>query len=102
MSAFPPVLRGPASQPCTCMPLCITGWGSWNDPSASCCNSSHLAVSCSFSGEPPTCSWAKLRIFSTKAVSLEGRKGGLGIGTGPCRGHGPAPPGTWLFTYPPP
>lgn len=37
-------------------------------------------VSCSFSAEPPTCSWAKLRIFSTKAVSLEGRKGWLGRG----------------------
>lgn len=37
-----------------------------------------MAVSCSFSGEPPTCSWAKLSTFSTKAVSLEEIKGMAG------------------------
>lgn len=80
---FPPMLLGPTSQPHTCMPLCITGQGSWNEPSACCWVSSHLIDSCSFSGEPPTCSWAKLSIFNTKAVSLEHGKGQMGIETGP-------------------
>lgn len=75
-----PVLLLPAplglSRVHTCMSLWMTGHGSWKEPSSSCCVSSQLAVSCSFSGESPTCSWAKLRIFSTNAVSLEGRKGG--------------------------
>lgn len=52
----------------------MTGHGSWKEPSPSCWDNSQSAVSCSFSGESPTCSWAKLRIFSTNAVSL-GRKG---------------------------
>lgn len=69
---------GPPQHARTCMFLCITGQGSWNEPSACCWDRSHLDVSCSFSGEPPTCSWAKLRTFSTKAVSLEGRKEGWG------------------------
>lgn len=57
----------------TCIALWMTGHGSWKEPSPSCWASSQLAVSCSFSGELPTCSWDKLRIFSTKAVSLERR-----------------------------
>lgn len=71
------------SSPClwhvhTCMALWMTGHGSWNEPSASCWDSSQPAVSCSFWGESDTCFWAKLRIFSTKAVSLEQRWGGGG------------------------
>lgn len=97
---FPPMLLGPAARPHTCMPLCITGQESRNEPSACCWVSSHLIVSCSFSGEPPTCSWAKLSTFSTKAVSLEHGRGQMGIGTGPDRGHSPTSPGTWLVTLP--
>lgn len=64
------MLPRPDFWPHTCMSLWITGQGSWNEPSACCWDSSHVAVSCNFSGEPSSCSSAKLSTFSTKAVSL--------------------------------
>lgn len=88
------MLPRPDFWPRTCMSLCITGQGSWNEPSARCWDSSHVAVSCNFSGEPSSCSSAKLSTFSTKAVSL-----GWGEVT---RDRGwslqaqPTPSGTWL------